>query len=123
MGINAASAAQIGQLALQFSDYGRRKESAIVALCQIYSQKGANYARQRAPWTDRTGNARQFLHGKVVKDSMIRARISHGVYYGIYLEKKYSGRYSILPKVLRQFSYQFLEDVQKVAAGREVTYI
>ena len=118
MNLPASALLQIGTVTANIGAFKERKRAALVALCHRYSQDGAAYAKPNAPWQDKTGNARSLLHGKVVQyNTSIRARISHGVYYGIFLEKKHSGRYAVLPKVLRRFETEFLEDVQRVAKG------
>lgn len=118
MGLPPSALLQIGAIAVNIGAFKERKRAALVALCHRYSQDGAGYARENKPWKDRTGNAKNLLHGRVVQyDSSIRARISHGVYYGIFLEKKYSGKYGVLPKVLRRYETEFLEDVRRVAKG------
>ena len=71
----------------------------------MYARNGAlklqNSARKNAPWTDRTGHARQRLTctTKVV-DNGFQEELSHGVDYGIYLETRadFGGKYQILEK-------------------------
>jgi len=60
-----------------------------------------NYAKENRPWTDRTGNARRGLHGKVIESrSDISVQLHHGVPYGIFLELCHSGKYAILVPTL-----------------------
>jgi hypothetical protein len=73
-----------------------------------------NYAKSNAPWTDRTGKARANLRSYVTetKNNLFRVTLSHGVYYGIYLEYYYEGRFAIIfptievyaPEIMRSFS-------------------
>lgn len=58
----------------------------------------ASYARANAPWTDRTGNARQGLKAKHEKTPMVEHAliIYHSMPYGIWLEVRWSGRYAII---------------------------
>lgn len=46
------------------------------------------YAQANRPWNDRTGNARQMLHANIKHVSVNRTNVqlSHGVFYGKYLE-------------------------------------
>src|SRR5689334_21625761 len=56
------------------------------------------YAKENAPWTDQTGAARQSLHAWVedlAKDT-VTLFLSHGVKYGLYLEARFSGAYSVI---------------------------
>jgi hypothetical protein len=56
------------------------------------------YAKEKAPWTDRTGHARQRLHTIVnaLSQTVVELYLAHGVEYGIYLETKWAGRYGIV---------------------------
>jgi len=116
----ASTKLQVGMISANIDIYSERIKAAVAAVCQYYSQQGATYAKENKPWTTRTGDAKKFLHGKVVSgNKSIRARISHGVYYGIYLEKKYSGKYGVLPKVLRRYEGEFLEDIQRIGGSKK----
>lgn len=57
-----------------------------------------------APWTDRTGNARQSLFSVVEqgKDRVV-LYFSHGMEYGVYLELRWQGRYSIIMRTLESY--------------------
>lgn len=73
---------------------------------RMYAEQGAlklqNHAKLNRPWTDRTGHARQRLHGYVGKISNgYRIYLAHGVDYGIYLELGHEKRYSIIPQTIR----------------------
>ena len=85
----------------------------------VYMQSQApavqDYARRNAPWTDRTGNARQglfaryegsggrntlgqFTAGGKGQHSIV---LYHTVSYGIWLEVRWSGRYAIIEPTIR----------------------
>ncbi len=56
-----------------------------------------NYAKINAPWTDRTGNARNGLAARAYRQGKeIGIIIYHQVPYGIWLEVRWSGRYAII---------------------------
>lgn len=65
-------------------------------------QKGmteaANHAKMTAPWTDRTGNARNSIFGIVepLKGDVIKGHHGIGVDYGKYLELSNQGKYRIV---------------------------
>lgn len=68
-----------------------------------------NQAKQNAPWTDRTGHARQRLTGdanEVEKGWQIE--LSHGVDYGIYLELAHEKRFAILQPTIISRSNEIL---------------
>lgn len=60
--------------------------------------KAESYARQNAPWTDRTGNARAGLFAKHQATPMVEHRlvVYHTMPYGYWLEVRWSGRYAII---------------------------
>lgn len=73
----------------------------------MYAKNGAlklqNSARKNAPWTDRTGHARQRLTciTKVV-DNGFQEELSHGVDYGIWLELAHEKRFAIIDPTIKK---------------------
>ena len=69
-----------------------------------------SYAQANAPWTDRTGNARKELQGVVVWNDNTHFTIflGHGkeIYYGIWLEVRWGGRYAIILPTIHAFAPQ-----------------
>jgi hypothetical protein len=57
-----------------------------------------NTAKRQAPWTDRTGNARNSITGSgpVTEANNVKTALSIGVFYGKYLELCRGGRYRIV---------------------------
>jgi len=70
-----------------------------------------DYAQQNAPWQDRTGLARESLQSRVVwhDETSFSIFLGHGseVYYGVWLEVRWGGRYAILLPTLLHFAPQF----------------
>ena len=60
------------------------------------------YAKQHAPWTDRTSNARQSLFAVVddLAGDVLALYLSHGMKYGKWLELANQGRYAIIMPTL-----------------------
>lgn len=64
------------------------------------------WLKNNAPWTDRTGNARQTLNAPVEPQvyqaglDMVEIILAHGVEYGIFLELSNAGRYAIIAPAL-----------------------
>lgn len=74
-----------------------RKKAGLYALLDNWAGTMEGYAKTHAPWTDRTGHARQSLHGGVdVRGNQQVLYLSHGVEYGIWLEKAHGGNYAIV---------------------------
>ena len=69
-----------------------------------------------APWTDRTGNARNTLsavYHKIDKNEVFRITISGAMPYQIWLETRHSGKYAILRPSLIKWSPKVMEMVSK----------
>lgn len=67
------------------------KDKVRFALKQVAQYWGAvfeRYAKEEAPWTDRTANARQSLHTWIeeLADDTVSLYLSHGMEYGRFLE-------------------------------------
>lgn len=73
------------------------------------------YAKANAPWTDRTGDARERLHATVEETGPIGTIVlSHGVEYGIWLEIANGGRYSIIPQTIDVFGPRVMRSLQNM---------
>lgn len=79
-----------------------RSQVALRMYAETAALKLQNYARDRAPWTDRTGQARQRLTGTALTMANgYKLRLSHGVSYGIWLELAHEKRFAIIqPTIL-----------------------
>lgn len=80
-------------------------ESASDKAIRVYAEQGAlqlqNFARENRKWTDRTGQARQRLHGYVgAIPEGYRITLAHGVDYGLWLELAHEKRFSIIPQAI-----------------------
>lgn len=56
------------------------------------------YAKTNAPWDDRTGNARETLWSRAfaMAEEAVVIRLAHGMKYGVFLETRWAGKYSVL---------------------------
>ncbi|NPV80743.1 MAG: hypothetical protein HPY52_10785 [Firmicutes bacterium] len=96
-------------------EWERRTKAALFALGQHYGAKMEGEAKQEAPWTDRTGHARQGLFGEAMEESdALRVRIAHSMDYGPYLELAHSQKYAILEPVAKHNAPEFIRDAQEV---------
>lgn len=78
---------------------------AMIAI-RMYAENAAlslqNYARQKARWTDRTGNARQRLTGTSLPlINGYKLQLAHGVDYGKWLELAHERKYAIIEETIR----------------------
>lgn len=97
--------------------YGERVLVAVAAVAGRMATIMQNSAKNNAPWTDRTGNARSGLFGTVeAAQNMVIIYLSHGVTidYGIWLELRNGGRHAILLKTIESHLpelKQMLDDI------------
>ena len=79
-----------------------KSEMALLMYGQTKASELQSYMKQNRPWTDRTGMAKATLSGKAESiGTGIRITLSHGVDYGIYLEKAHEQRYAIIEPTIR----------------------
>ena len=93
--------------------YTRAIDAAVLQLANSYAPEIAAWMKQNAPWTDRTGNARQTLDSEVIElaHSIVIA-FGHGVDYGKYLENSNAGKYAIIGPALDYFAPRIWADVR-----------
>lgn len=91
---------------------------ALTGIMEYQSPRVQSHARSNATWTDRTSNARNGLFAQAYSTSTGRGRDSagrftrggssygivlfHSVPYGIWLEVRWSGRYSIIMPTIEE---------------------
>lgn len=94
------------QMAVLVKQYSERLLAAVYALAVEWSRRLADEARRTHPWTNRTGAAEAGLFGRAFRlaaGAMIV--LGHGVYYGIYLERRWGGRYAaVIPTLQRNYA-------------------
>jgi hypothetical protein len=86
--------------------YKKALIAAVFRLAGEWATRIADDARSAAPWTDRTGAARAGLFGRAFRTAMGAVLIcGHGVPYGIYLERRWGGKYAaIMPALQRNYA-------------------
>lgn len=79
---------------------------AVFALATEWARRISTDAKTSAPWTDRTGAARRSLFGRAMRLATgVIIVIGHGVHYGIYLERRWGGKYAaIIPALQRAYA-------------------
>lgn len=84
-------------------------------IAKYFAPQMETHAKANAPWTDRTGNARQSLYGWWDKQGKkVIVFISHGRDYGLWLEIRNSGRYAILWPTVEEFIPQIKSMLRNV---------
>lgn len=92
---------------------------AVESVMQYNANDAQNFARANAPWTDRTGNARQGLFAKNFKRGKLSHTIViwHSVPYGIWLELANDRKYKIIEPTWLRTGRNVMADLQKVMAA------
>ena len=92
-----------------------KSEAAIRMYAETAALKLQNYARDKAPWTDRTGQARQRLGATVAKvSSGYKITLAHGVNYGVFLELAMEKKYAIIQPTILVNSGEILKGFNKL---------
>lgn len=83
------------RLQAEVDSFNERANRAVGAAFEYQAPKSEARMKTTASWTDRTGNARSGLFALPSHLTTTHELfLSHGVSYGIYLENRFSGRYS-----------------------------
>lgn len=80
------------------SDYERKVQQAVEGIANYFAPILESYAKEEAIWTDRTANARQTLHAftRRLGEDAVAIYLAGGVFYQLYLETRFQGRYAII---------------------------
>ena len=99
--------------------YQEAIHKAVFTIAQRWAPEIENWMKENAPWTDRTGNARQTLYTAVrdVTNKMVSIILSHGIHYGLFLEVRHAGKYAIINPALDEFGPKVWNDVKRVVGA------
>jgi hypothetical protein len=104
-----------GELAEAYLNYLRE---ALNVVMQTRANDILAWMKDNAPWQDQTGNARRTLFTQVIQGlTDVTILLSHGMYYGFWLEVKWAGRYSIISPALDHWAPIIMQDLQKLVRG------
>lgn len=96
--------------------YAEQIEQGIVDLCERLTDEITDYMKENAPWTDRTGAARDSLYSVVQHEvrQAVSILLSHGslIPYGVYLELSHGGRYAIIAPSVDWWGPRVFHEVQ-----------
>lgn len=84
------------------ANFETRAHAAMYAYAETSAKKLESNAKANRPWTDRTGHAKQRLHGdmKEIPGTGFQLSLAHGVDYGIWLELAHEKRFAIIDKTI-----------------------
>jgi len=98
----------------------RQVRRAMYAACAFKAPQAEAHMKSYAPWTDRTGNARNGLKAKAttpgggVHGNVMALVLFGSVPYQIYLETRWSGRYAIILPTVELFGPQVMDLLEKL---------
>lgn len=93
--------------------FGDKSQAAILMYAETAALSLQNHARNNAPWTDRTGHARQRLRGDVLTVANgYKIRLAHGVDYGMWLELAHEKRFAIVQPTIQLKSSEVMKGFQ-----------
>jgi hypothetical protein len=73
------------------------------------------HMKSTAPWTDQTGNARAGLFARPeISGASASIVFGHSVYYGIFLETRFSGAYAVVLPTLEEMAPQFMSYAARI---------
>jgi len=97
-------------------------QDAVDAKMQFWAPQCEAYMKANAPWTDRTGNARNGLGAQAYRaDPEHGIVLFHSVPYGIWLEVKYSGEYAIIDPTLQYMGPLVMQSLQNMLSQTRFT--
>jgi hypothetical protein len=93
-----------------------RVDAFLASTITRYAPVSEAYMKTNAPWTDRTGNARQGLHAVPEREKLryYMVVLAHAVSYGIWLEVKSNGEYEIIDPTMRHIGPLMMQSVSQM---------
>lgn len=92
-----------------------KTKAALGVYAKTVGKQMETHAKSNARWQDHTGNARNGLQGDgEMFGNGARAKLEHGVDYGIYLEYCNERRYAILEPTLKAITPKALDGLKNI---------
>jgi hypothetical protein len=103
------------ELQLNVSHLDEYVDRATRGLMSYWSGRVGAAARTGAPWTDRTSNARNGLqNGSGKQGDTYFIVLAHSVPYGVWLEVRWSGRYSVILPTLSMYGPRVMSAFNRI---------
>jgi hypothetical protein len=105
-----------GDLTARINTIGPKVKRAMVAAAGYTATAAEQYMKDNAPWTDRTGAARNGLGSQVVVNrNFVSVVLYHSVPYGPFLELRWDGKYAIIEPTMAAAGPLFVEMIGRLA--------
>jgi hypothetical protein len=100
----------------RLNQFGPKVKRGMVAAANYVAPLAEAYMKENAPWTDQTGAARNGLSTQViVATNKVAIVLYHTVPYGVFLEVRWGGKYSVIPAAMAATGPLFVEAIQRLA--------
>lgn len=92
-----------------------RLQQRVDSLVGYTAQRGQDWMRSHAPWTDRTSNARNGLFGtSYAYQNGYRITFYHTMPYGIFLETRWDGKYQVIMPTVQKMGSELMKGLNKL---------
>lgn len=106
------------QLEVALKVFDPMVDRAVTAAMAYHATRAVAWARQNAPWIDRTTNARNGLFTRAERNAPIyRIIVAHSVPYGVWLEVRFNGRYQIIRPTVDHEGPEVMKTVSRLFAA------
>lgn len=103
------------QMLRNLDAHQQKRLYAVEAAGKVGAAQMESYAKQNAPWQDRSGDARRRMQGKCERREYgVRIILSGGVYYAVYLEYAMKKRWAILWPTIRKLGPEILAQIVRI---------
>lgn len=86
--------------------YGEAIKDTMLSIGESVAPRMETDAKHEAKWQDHTANARQSLNGRAWQTDngdVTIIQLSHGVFYGLFLEVRNQGRFAIVIPMMQRY--------------------
>lgn len=107
-----------GDMEAKLNQVGPNVKRGMVAAANYVAPLAEAHMKQTAPWTDRSGDARNGLKAKVVvAPNLVAIVLYHSVPYGVWLEIKNGGKYAVIDPTIQVMAPIFVKAVGRMVFG------
>lgn len=102
-----------GPIEINLTGMSARVNALIAGVVDYEAGESTRMMKEKAPWKDRTGNARATLEGTPAHKGYVHTLTLHGgMPYQIWLETRWAGKYSIIAKSVLPVGRQVMETLR-----------
>lgn len=96
--------------------FDKRLDRGVAGVMEYWDSRMESHMKTKAPWTDRTGNARNGLRAQAGHNPGVSHWIDlwHSVPYGIWLEVRWAGRYAIVIPTITEYAPKVMNMLNKL---------